>query len=138
MPTTKGPTRAFTLIEVVVAGAILAAGAAAILTSYFTLMGVAEHQRRLSTAVHVTQGKLEEVLNASASADILTGDHTFVVDAVGQKLALSAYPAADSYFVTCSVAANTPSAGHMTATITTEWTETRGTRSTQYVVVRDP
>ena len=61
----------FSLIEVMIAAAILAVGATAILSSYATIMALVEHQRRVADAINVTQAKMEELLAVEGSSDLL-------------------------------------------------------------------
>jgi prepilin-type N-terminal cleavage/methylation domain-containing protein len=58
----KTTTRAFTLIEVMAAGAILAIGLAATLTAWGNGMALFEHQRHTTHGLHLAEAKLEELL----------------------------------------------------------------------------
>jgi prepilin-type N-terminal cleavage/methylation domain-containing protein len=58
----KPTKRAFTLLEVMAAGAILGIGLAASLSAYGSGMALFEHQRHTTHGLHLAEGKLEELL----------------------------------------------------------------------------
>ena len=123
--------RGFTLVESMIASAVLAAGAAAMLTSYFTLMGIAEHQRRLSAAVHVTKGKVEELIAARPpSTLLLAGSGPVFVDALG--LPSGSTLNGKNYRVDWSFVHDVPVDGQMRIDIVTSWLERGRIRTTRF------
>lgn len=55
-------SRGFSLIEVVIASALLGIGVAALLTGYRSAASLEAHQERVSTALHVAEGVVEALL----------------------------------------------------------------------------
>ena len=127
--------RAFTLIEVMIAGAILAVGATAVLAAYSTTLGLIEHQRRLVSAVDVTQSKLEELLACqTTSPELAAGSHApETVDQLGR--AAAAGP--EAYTVEYDITMGNPSAGYMLIVVQTSWHETKGARFTKFAAFRE-
>jgi prepilin-type N-terminal cleavage/methylation domain-containing protein len=54
--------RGFSLIEVVIASALLGIGVAAVVTGYRSAASLEAHQERVSTALHVAEGVVESLL----------------------------------------------------------------------------
>jgi prepilin-type N-terminal cleavage/methylation domain-containing protein len=67
----------FSLIEVLAAGAILGVGLAATFTAYGTSTQLFEHQRHTTHGIHLTEGKLEELLLRTSSDPELQVGPTF-------------------------------------------------------------
>lgn len=66
--------RGFSLIEVLAAAAILGVGLAATFTSYNTGTQLFEHQRHTTHGLHLSEGKLEELLmRTSSDAELQVG-----------------------------------------------------------------
>ena len=128
--------RAFSLIEVMVAGAILAVGSTAVLSAFRTTEGMIEHQRRLSAAVNVSQSKLETLLAADAATSTIIGAGSHgpdVVDVFGRLTA----PGPESYSVDWTVSSGVPSSGYMLIVVQTTWMESRGLRFTKFAAFRE-
>ena len=54
--------RAFSLIEVMIASSLLGIGLAAVMTAYSSATGIEAHQERVSAALHLAEGQLEDLL----------------------------------------------------------------------------
>lgn len=54
--------RAFSLIEVMIASALLGIGVAAVVSGYRSATNLESHQERVSTALHVAEGVVESLL----------------------------------------------------------------------------
>ena len=54
--------RAFSLIEVMIASALLSVGMAAILTAFSSASSLGAHQERVTTAMHLAEARMEELL----------------------------------------------------------------------------
>lgn len=132
----SGRLHAFTLIEVTMAGAILAVGAVGVLAAYSTTMGLIEHQRRLATAVNVTASKLEDILIADPSSSLLTAgtNGPEILDGLGRSPALGA---TETYEVRWTVSTGTPAAGYVEIIVETRWVELRGSRFTRFAAYRE-
>jgi type II secretory pathway pseudopilin PulG len=127
---------AFTLIEVTMAGAILAVGAAGVLAAYSTTMGLIEHQRRLATAVNVTSSKLEDLLVAGKASSLLTPgtNGPEILDGLGRPPPIGS---TDTYEVRWTVTADVPAAGYLQIVVETRWVELRGSRFTRFAAYRE-
>ncbi len=141
-------TRAFSLIEVMAASAIFAAGLAAIFTAFGTSTTLFEHQRHMTHGIHLTEGKLEELLlrvssDSELAAGAVFGPEWFDARAfpapAGCPNATAGDPPATAgcrYRVTWS---SSPSGvrGVRVTTVTTSWRERGGTRSTSFSTQRN-
>lgn len=116
---TRSP-RGFTLIEVMVASAILLVGIAAVVSALSISTRTAAHQRHVTQALHVTENLMEGLLLANAGhATLDTGDHgPRWFNDVGEET-----DAASTYEVRWSVEANKPIEGMKRLTVTTRWKE---------------
>jgi len=66
--------KAFSLIEVMIASAMLGIGVAALLTAYGTASGLGGHQERVTGALHVAEAQMENLLlRFPDSPDLSTG-----------------------------------------------------------------
>ncbi len=69
--------RAFSLIEVMIASALLSVGMAAILTAFSSASALNSHQERVTVAMHLTESRMEELLLLYPDDDDLaTSAHT--------------------------------------------------------------
>jgi prepilin-type N-terminal cleavage/methylation domain-containing protein len=127
--------RGFSLVEAMVAASVLAIGAAAVLASYATIVNQIEHQRRLISAVNVTQGKLEVLLSAMPHSALLQSDNgSEVVDQLGRR---NAVQTTDSYLLTWTINHDVPTSGYMEIVVQASWNETGGTRTTKFSAYRE-
>ena len=127
--------KAFALIEAMVAAAILAAGAAAAFGSYYTMLGVAAHQRHLSEARHVVQTKLEQLLVAEMSSPLLFAlpaakslVFTGAVTPLGRPTKSANGPSV--YRVSWKVTRGEPIDGYLLVQVAASWIERGRERST--------
>lgn len=66
--------RAFSLVEVMAASAIFATGLAAIFSAFATSAAQFEHQRHTTYGIHLSEGKMEELLlRPSSDSELLAG-----------------------------------------------------------------
>ena len=124
------------LIEVTIAGSLLAVGAAALLSAWSTIGGILEHQRRLGEATNIVRTQLDAVLGLPAGDAALTaGAHNVgfrdVFGGVG--------PSANNVFyaVDYDVAADTPGPGFVSVTVRARWSERGVPRSTSLLSFRE-
>lgn len=79
LTTVKAPNRrarAFSMIEVIIAAALLGLGVAGILSAYSTATNLDNHQHRVSSALHVGESVVEELLLLQQiDADLTAGSH---------------------------------------------------------------
>jgi prepilin-type N-terminal cleavage/methylation domain-containing protein len=54
--------KAFSLIEVMIASAMLGIGLAALMTAHGTAAGLSTHQERVTAALHLAEGQMENLL----------------------------------------------------------------------------
>lgn len=140
----------FSLIEVMAASAIFAAGLAAIFTAFGTASSLFQHQRHMTHGIHLTEGKLEELLlRASSDTELVTGtvfgpqwfDNRGFPAAAGCPAAVSGLPpqtTACRYRVTWSSA---PVAALRVSiretTVTTSWNEDGVEKSASFSTQRN-
>ena len=115
--------RGFSMIEVIIAAALLAVGVAGILSAYSTATHLDNHQHRVSSALHVAEAVVEELLLLQQTdADLTAGSHGprgFDVD--GNRVAGTGF-----YSVTWAVSAGPhPRARRLEVKVT--WTDQLGT-----------
>lgn len=120
------------LIEVLVAAAMLGVGAAGIISSWSNVTALLTHQRRLAEASAVTRSQLEGLLALpSGSARLGAGVRALgTVDLFGQ-------PATVGYAVVSDIAANTPGPGFLQITVITNWSESGRARQTRLTTYRE-
>jgi prepilin-type N-terminal cleavage/methylation domain-containing protein len=66
--------KAFSLIEVMIASSLLGIGLAAVMTAYGSVSALEAHQERVSAALHLAEGQLEELLLRYPDDDDLDED----------------------------------------------------------------
>lgn len=115
-----------TLIEVLIAAAMLGIGVTGIVSSWATVTGLLEHQRRLGEANTITRSQLEQILLLpSRHARLSPGTLTLgTFDVFGRPVPTNAR---NSYAVVSEIRGNTPGPGFIEVTVRTAWTE--GTRT---------
>ena len=121
---------AMSLIEVMIAGAVFAAGAAAILTATASYMNVVEHERKLSAAWRVLQAEGSLVRTLADDQAEWTAPSTLGVDELGLP---SATP---TFTVTRTPVADVPHKGARQITLVAAWTERAGPRKATLVIHR--
>ena len=120
------------LIEVMVAGAIFASGAAAILSATANYMNVIEHERKLADAWRILQAEAGHARTLPDSHAAWTTAATTTVNELG----LPAAPSVAKFTVTTKPATNKPHAGARQMTIVVSWAERAGARSASVVIHR--
>ncbi len=125
--------RAFTLIEVTIAGTLLAVGMAGLLTSWGSVMGILEHERRFAEATNLARTQLDKMLIYDAGAPALSPGAVAVghVDAFGQ-----ATPGV-GYDVGYIINNNRPSVGNIEVQATVSWLERSGPKQTSLLTYRE-
>ena len=120
------------LIEVMVAAALLGLGAAGIISSWANVTALLTHQRRLAEASAVTRSQLEGLLALpSGSSRLAPGALALgTVDLFGT-------PATVGYEVVANIAANTPGPGFLQITVVTTWNESGRSRQTSLITYRE-
>jgi prepilin-type N-terminal cleavage/methylation domain-containing protein len=113
--------RGFSLIEVMMAGAIFAIGLTAIYSAFRTAANQFEHQRHTTYAVHITEAVMEELLVRTSSDTDLTAGSAHGPRHYDRKGFVSA--TASTYKTTWEVKTNTPIPNVRQLTVTTSWTE---------------
>lgn len=120
------------LIEVMVAGMLLAVGAAATLSSWATVSSLLERQRRLTDATGIARSSLERLLAAAPGDPAL---------APGTRVAgrFDIFGAADpaGYEVRHTVVGNRPGPGFVELTVLVEWKDRFGAKSTRLTTYRE-
>ena len=116
--TTRRQARGFTLIEVMMAAAIFAAGLAAVFSAFSTAALQFEHQRNTTQAIHVAEAVLEELLlRAPTDPDIAQG----VTRSSGYDN--NGTPATSGFFTVSWVVTAGPLAGVRHIAVTSTWAE---------------
>lgn len=128
----SGRQRGMSLIEVMMAGALLAVGAAATFSAWSTVTGIMEHQRRLTDATGVTRSQLEWLLSLPAGDPGLASG-TRQLGAVN----VFGSPDPNGYRVDHAVVGNKPGPGFIELTVVVRWTEKFGERQTTLTTYRE-
>jgi hypothetical protein len=141
-PTRRRQRRAasgFSLLEVLVAGSLLAIGVTATLAGVDSVRSVVVRNRHMTQALHAAESVAESMLALDASHEMLrAGAHTDTprrFDAVGQEVAASD-TARGIYAVDWNVQPNTPVGGIRRVTLTVRWNMPIGGGDTQLVFHR--
>jgi len=113
------------------AGAIFAAGAAAVISATATYANVMEHERKLTSAWRVLQGDASRLRSLDDSAAEWRHDSSVGYDAFGAPVVLGAV-----FTVDRKVEVDVPHRGARRVTLTARWQERAGARSTTLVVHR--
>jgi len=121
-----------TLIEVMIAGAIFAAGASAIISATASYMNVIEHERKLADAWRILQADAGHLRTLSDSNALWTATSTATVDELG----LPAAPASAKFTIARTPQADQPHVGARQVTIAVRWVERAGQRSATLVIHR--
>jgi prepilin-type N-terminal cleavage/methylation domain-containing protein len=73
---TKGRTKGFTIVEVLVASALFLVGMTAIIGTYSYVAAELMHQKRMTTAISLTEARIEDLLLRLSSDPALNGGTT--------------------------------------------------------------
>jgi type II secretory pathway pseudopilin PulG len=125
--------RGFSLLEVMVSGALLIVGVTAALQGYSTATQRAIKDRHLTQAIHAAESAAESVLAREQSdGDLNAGNHPDMLffDDVGHELPSAA---GASYVASWSINANTPIENIRRIAITVRWTDSGGGGTTLMV-----
>lgn len=121
-------TKAFTLIEVLMAASIFAVGFSASVSAVATYMGVIEHDRHLGDAWRLLQGQAAHLRALPDSAAEWNGNGAVTLDAFGA--------AGGKFLIDRTFQRDVPVVGARTITLTATWSERVGSRSTTLVIHR--
>jgi type II secretory pathway pseudopilin PulG len=120
---------AFTMIEVLIAGTVLVAGAAALLSAWAATTRIVGHQRHLVESIAVTRMYAERLLLLSDAQ---------LMSAPSRQVTASGDPSGTGlYTVTWICADDSPFAGATTCDVKTSWEESTLTKSYSIKVARD-
>lgn len=122
---------AMSLLEVMMASAIFAAGAAAVISATATYSNVQEHERKLTNAWRILQGDAARMRGLGDAAVEWSADSTALYDAVGNTVV-----ADPAFTVERTVELNEPFSGARRLTLTARWQERVGPRSSSLVMHR--
>jgi type II secretory pathway component PulJ len=129
----------FSLLEVLIAGALLAIGVAATLAAFDGVRGVVVRNRHMTQALHAAESVAESMLALDASHEALSaGAHSGTprrFDAVGQEVAASD-TTRGIYAVDWNVQPNVPVDGIRRITLTVRWNALVGDGDTQLDIPR--
>lgn len=127
-PSPRQRRRGFSLIEAVIAGAILVIGFTAILSATASFMNVIEHDRKLGEAWRLLQAQASVMRGLPDDAAEWSGDTSTTLDRVGNV--------GGDFALTRKVSVNTPFPPARQMELRLTWPEASGTRSTVLVIHR--
>ena len=131
MPTTRSPPRGFSLIEVLTSMTLLAIGMTALTVTYGILADSAEHERRVTHALHVGEATMEELLVRYADdAELTDGNH------VGPAFTAEGVPGGAFFSTSWLVTTGVPIEDARELRVTVTWTERTGPKTLTLVTVR--
>lgn len=122
-----------TLLEVLIAGAVFATGAAATISATATYMNVMEHERKLNTAWRILQGDAGRLRALSDADAAWRADSSSTFDALGAPLPAVA---AGEFVVVRTLALDAPIAGARQLRLEATWDERQGRRGALLVIHR--
>ncbi len=118
----------YSLIEVMVAGALFATGFMAVISATATYMGIVEHNRRLGDVWRLLQGEASTLRALPDTAPQWNGNGSVLVDRFGNP--------GGGFTIARTVEQDQPFVGARRITITASWTERTGTRNATLVLHR--
>jgi prepilin-type N-terminal cleavage/methylation domain-containing protein len=131
--------RGFSLLEVMIAGSLLAVGITATLASFDSVRNVASRNRHMTQALHAAESVAESMLALEqADAALAAGVHVTPprrFDAVGQEVDPTD-TTRGIYVVSWEVVPNTPIEGLRRVTVTVDWQTGEGAGFTNLVFHR--
>lgn len=127
-PPPRQRRRGFSLIEAVIAGAILVIGFTAILSATASFMNVIEHDRKLGEAWRLLQAQASVMRGLPDDAPEWSGNTSTTLDRVGNV--------GGDFALTRKVSVNTPFPPARQMELRLTWPEASGTRSTVLVIHR--
>ncbi len=125
-PASPANPAGFTLIEVMLASAILLIGIAGLVSGLSSANVTSSHQRYMTQALHICEANTEALLLRTAGDAVLaSGSHgPLLFDMNGAKVASGGV-----FAVTWTVAGDVPIGGMKRLSVTTTWTENSGEKS---------
>jgi len=123
-----GTPRAYSLLEVLMAGSIFAVGFAAVISAVSTYMGVVEHDRKLGDAWRLLQGQAAHMRALPDTASEWTASSSITLDAFGRP--------GDAFTIMRIPVVDVPVTGARQMTLTARWTERAVERDTSLVLHR--
>jgi Tfp pilus assembly protein PilV len=122
------------LIEVTVAGALLAIGATAVISGWSTVNNVLQHQRRSVEATSIMRSQVERLLSlAPGDPKLAPGTSDLgTFDVFGQPK-----PPPQGYSVSTVIAGDTPGPGFIAMTVVVHWAERGAERETRLMTFRE-
>ena len=121
------------LIEVTIAGALLAIGAAGTLSAWGTVTTLLERQRRLTDATYLARSSVERLLAlAPGDAALAPGKH-----AAGRFDVFGTLVADGGYVVRHEIEGDKPGPGFVKLTVVVAWDDVLGSRSTNLATFRE-
>lgn len=128
----RGAALGFSLIEVLISMSLLAVGMTAIATTYGMLADSAEHERRVTHALHVGEATIEELLvRYAADNDLTQGTHSG-----GPSYTAEGVPGGSFFTTSWEVSTGVPIANARQIRVTVTWHERTGTKTLSLVTVR--
>jgi prepilin-type N-terminal cleavage/methylation domain-containing protein len=125
--------RGLSLIEVMVAGALLGVGAAGTLSAWGTVTTLLERQRRVTDATSLARSSIERLLALAPGDPALDPG-----DRIDGHFDVFGAPLKDGgYIVRHKIAANQPAAGFIKLTVDVQWSDLLGSRSVTISTFRE-
>jgi prepilin-type N-terminal cleavage/methylation domain-containing protein len=131
MPTPSSRNRGFTLIEVLVSSVLFVVGLAGILGAFHMVRTELIHQKRMTTAITLTEGKMEELLLRFSTDPSLSTPVPSFADENGLPV-----PPASKVFGTTWTVAPGSITGVRKINVITTWSESGGPKSVQFTTER--
>ena len=122
----------FTLVEVMVSGAILTIGISGIITGLLATNTTSIHQRKMTQAIHIAEATMETLLiKSKTSADLTTGNHS---GPSYNELALQ--QSGGTFSTEWDIIQDAPISNMMQMEVTVTWPERLGPKSISFTTIR--